>query len=106
MPGGRQKATEVAVWEDAATAEQEGAVGGEWVLLPQAMAGESGGETGGPTGARCIARARGTAYTGRCVAPTREAVYAAIDAFDEENDDMDAYINLKEFEVVGLNDVC
>ena len=47
MPGGRQKATEVAVWEDAATAEQEGAVGGEWVLLPQAMAGESGGETGG-----------------------------------------------------------
>ena len=45
-------------------------------------------------------------YTGRCVPPTKEAVYAAIDAFDEENDDMDAYINLKEFEVVGLNDVC
>ena len=45
-------------------------------------------------------------YTGRCVAPTKEAVYAAIDAFDEENDDMDAYINLKEFEVVELNDVC
>ena len=92
MPGGRQKTTEVAVWKDAATAEQEGAVGGEWVLLPQAMAGESGGETGGRL-------ARG-------VAPTKEAVYAAIDAFDEENDDMDAYINLKEFEVVGLNEVC
>ena len=39
-------------------------------------------------------------------APTKEAVYAAIDAFDEENDDMDAYINLKEFEVVGLNELC
>ena len=38
--------------------------------------------------------------------PLVEAVYAAIDAFDEENDDMDAYINLKEFEVVELNDVC
>ena len=74
-----------------ATAEQEGAVGGEWVLLPQAMAGESGGETGGRL-------ARG-------VAPTKEAVYATIDAFDEENDDMDAYINLKEFEVVTLSEV-
>ena len=42
---------------------------------------------------------------GRCVAPTKEAVYAAIDAFDEENDDMDAYINLKEFEVVTLSDM-
>ncbi|UPS43458.1 hypothetical protein M1D30_07540 [Prevotella sp. E15-22] len=38
--------------------------------------------------------------------PLVEAVYAAIDAFDEENDDMDAYINLKEFEVVGLNELC
>ena len=40
------------------------------------------------------------------MAPTKEAVYAAIDAFDEENDDMDAYINLKEFEVVELNELC
>ena len=28
-----------------------------------------------------------------------------IDEFDETNDDMDAYINLKEFEVVTLNEV-
>lgn len=35
----------------------------------------------------------------------QEAVYAAVDAFDETNDDMDAYINLKEYEVVELSEV-
>ena len=45
------------------------------------------------------------AYVGRHVEPTKEAVYAVIDAFDETNDDMDAYINLKEFEVVTLSEV-
>ena len=45
------------------------------------------------------------AYIGRYIEPTKEAVYAAIDEFDEENDDMDAYINLKEFEVVTLSEV-
>lgn len=44
-------------------------------------------------------------YLGRHVEPTKEAVYAAIDEFDENNDDMDAYINLKEFEVVTLEEV-
>ena len=44
-------------------------------------------------------------YIGRHIEPNREAVYAAIDAFDEMNDDIDAYINLKEFEVVELSEV-
>ena len=44
-------------------------------------------------------------YLGRHVEPTKEAVYAAIDEFDENNDDIDAYINLKEFEVVTLEEV-
>ena len=44
-------------------------------------------------------------YLGRHVEPTKEAVYAAIDEFDENNDDIDAYINLKEFEVVTLKEV-
>ena len=34
-----------------------------------------------------------------------EKLIESIDAFDEENDDMDAYINLKEFEVVTLSEV-
>ena len=42
-------------------------------------------------------------YLGRHVEPTREAVYASIDAFDQSNDDPDAYINLKEFEVITLS---
>ena len=46
------------------------------------------------------------AYLGRHVEPTKEAVYAVIDEFDETNDDMDAYINLKEFEVVTLEEMC
>jgi hypothetical protein len=45
------------------------------------------------------------AYIGRYIEPTKEAAYAAIDEFDETNDDQDAYINLKEFEVVELSEV-
>ena len=45
------------------------------------------------------------AYLGRHIEPSKEAVYAAISMFDETNDDMDAYINLKEFEVVELSEV-
>ena len=45
------------------------------------------------------------AYIGRYIEPTKEAVYAAIDEFDETNDGMDAYINLKEFEVATLSEV-
>ena len=45
------------------------------------------------------------AYIGHHIDPTKEAVYAAIKEFEETNDDLDAYINLKEFEVVNLNDV-
>ena len=45
------------------------------------------------------------AYLGRHIEPNKEAVYAAIDDFDETNDDMDAYINLKEFEVVELSEL-
>ena len=45
------------------------------------------------------------AYVGRHIELTKEAVYAAIDEFDETNDDIDAYIYLKEFEVVELNEV-
>jgi len=37
--------------------------------------------------------------------PLIHSVYAAIDEFDETNEDMDAYINLKEFEVVELSEV-
>ena len=44
-------------------------------------------------------------YTGRAIEPTKEAVYAAIDDWEVENTNPDAYINLKEFEVVELNDV-
>ena len=45
------------------------------------------------------------AYIGHHVKPTIEAIYAAIDEFDEANDDIDTYINLKEFEVVTLSDM-
>lgn len=44
-------------------------------------------------------------YMRQHVEPTKEAVYAAIEEFEENNDDMDAYINLKEFEVVTLEEV-
>ena len=46
-----------------------------------------------------------SAYIGRHIEPNKEAVYAAINEFDETNDDMDTYINLKEFEVVELSEV-
>lgn len=45
------------------------------------------------------------AYIGRHIEPTKDAVYAAIDEFDKTNEDLDAYINLKEFEVVKLCEV-
>ena len=45
------------------------------------------------------------AYMGRHIEPVKEAVYAAIDAFDKTNDDIDAYINLKEYEVVELSEL-
>ena len=51
-----------------------------------------------------VAECIGT-YIGRHIEPTKKAVYAAIDEFDETNEDMDAYINLKEFEVVELSEV-
>jgi hypothetical protein len=51
-----------------------------------------------------VAECIGT-YLGRHIEPTKEAVYAAIDEFDETNDDMDAYINLKEFEEVTLSEM-
>lgn len=46
-----------------------------------------------------------TAYIGRNILPTKEAVYAAIDEWEMENTNLDAYINLKEYEVVDLNKV-
>ena len=42
------------------------------------------------------------AYIGRKIEPTKEAVYAAIEEFEDTTDDIDAYINLKEFEIVEL----
>ena len=44
-------------------------------------------------------------YIGHHIEPTKEAVYAAIDEFDETNEDLDAYINLKEFEVISLDEM-
>ena len=44
-------------------------------------------------------------YIGRHIEPSKEAVYAAIEQWDDENEDIDAYINLKEFEVVSLDEV-
>ncbi len=44
-------------------------------------------------------------YIGRHVEPTKDAIYAAIEEFDETNDDMNAYINLKEFKVVELSEM-
>ncbi len=44
-------------------------------------------------------------YLGRHIKPTKEAVYAAIDNFDATNEDIDAYINLKQFDVVDLSDL-
>jgi len=44
-------------------------------------------------------------YIGRHIEPSKEAVYAAIEQWEDENEDIDAYINLKEFEVVSLDEV-
>lgn len=44
-------------------------------------------------------------YIGRHIEPTKDAVCAAIEEWEEENDDIDAYINLKEFEIVSLDEV-
>lgn len=44
-------------------------------------------------------------YIGKKIEPTKEAVYAAIDDWEMQNEDMDAYINLKEFEIVSLDEV-
>lgn len=49
--------------------------------------------------------AKVSAYIGQPVAPTLEAVYAAIEEWEETNEDMDAYINLKEYKIVGLSEV-
>ena len=51
-----------------------------------------------------IAESIGT-YIGHHIEPTKEAVYTAIEKFDETNDDMNAYINLKEFQVVELSEL-
>ncbi len=44
-------------------------------------------------------------YIGRHIEPTKEAVYTAIEEWDAENEDVEAYINLKEFELVSLDEV-
>ena len=44
-------------------------------------------------------------YIGHHIEPTKEAVYAAIEEWEEDNDDINAYINLKEFEIVSLDEV-
>ena len=44
-------------------------------------------------------------YIGRKIEPTKEAVYDAIEDWEMQNEDMDAYINLKEFEIVSLDEV-
>ena len=44
-------------------------------------------------------------YIGKKIEPTKEAVYAAIDDWEMQNEDMDAYINLKEFEIVSLDEI-
>jgi len=41
-----------------------------------------------------------SAYIGREIPPTKQAVYAAIDTWEGENTDSTKYINLKEFRVV------
>lgn len=44
-------------------------------------------------------------YIGRHIEPTKEAIYTAIEEWDAENEDVEAYINLKEFELVSLDEV-
>ena len=54
--------------------------------------------------ATLVARLVGN-YIGYHIEPTKEAVCAAIEEWEEENDDIDAYINLKEFEILSLDEV-
>ena len=44
-------------------------------------------------------------YIGQPIAPTLDAVHAAIEEWEETNEDMDAYINLKEYKIVELSEV-
>ena len=44
-------------------------------------------------------------YIGQPIAPTLDAVHAAIEEWEEPNEDMDAYINLKEYKIVELSEV-
>ena len=44
-------------------------------------------------------------YIGQPIAPTLDAVHAAIEECEEPNEDMDAYINLKEYKIVELSEV-
>jgi hypothetical protein len=44
-----------------------------------------------------------SAYIGRTIVPTLDAVYAAIEEWEETNEDLDAYINLKEYKIVELS---
>lgn len=46
-----------------------------------------------------------SAYIGRNIVPTLDAVYAAIEEWEETNEDLDAYINLKEYKIVELSEV-
>lgn len=42
-----------------------------------------------------------SAYIGKEIAPSKEALLAAIDEWEEENEDMEKYIIIKEFEVIS-----
>ena len=44
-------------------------------------------------------------YMGRPIKPTKEAVFAAAEEWDEDEERFDDFINIKEFEVVSLDEV-
>lgn len=44
-------------------------------------------------------------YIGQPIAPTLDAVHAAIEEWEETNEDLDAYINLREYKIVELSEV-
>jgi hypothetical protein len=46
-----------------------------------------------------------SAYIGQPIAPTLDAVHAAIEEWEETNEDLDAYINLREYKIVELSEV-
>ena len=46
-----------------------------------------------------------SAYIGQSIAPTLGAVHAAIEEWEETNEDLDAYINLREYKIVELSEV-